>query len=75
MCNNACIFVAPISNIPCSTLFKEDMGALGLKVSTEVPSEVYALMDLYEQPTQARPSVQYIPVPYKEGGKEANSPK
>jgi len=54
-------------------LFKEDLEALGLNVSTEVPQEVYALMDLYEQPAQARPSVQYIPVPYKEGGKEANT--
>ena len=53
-------------------LFKEDLEALGLKVSTEVPPEVYALMDLYEQPAQARPSVQYIPMPYKETGKEAN---
>ncbi|HDD52600.1 MAG: hypothetical protein DRI92_06235 [Aquificota bacterium] len=56
-------------------LFKEDLEALGLKVSAEVPSEVYALMDLYDQPTQARPSVQYIPVPYKETGKEANASK
>ena len=54
-------------------LFKEDLEALGLKVSTEMPPEVYALMDLYEQPTQARPSVQYIPVPYKAPGKEANT--
>ena len=54
-------------------LFKEDLEALGLKVSTEMPPEVYALMDLYEQPTQARPSVQYIPVPYKAPGKEANA--
>ncbi len=54
-------------------LFKEDLEALGLKVSTEVPPEVYALMDLYEQPAQSRPSVQYIPVPYKEAGKEANA--
>ncbi len=48
-------------------LFKEDLEELGLKVSTEVPPEIYDLMDLYEQPVQARPSVQYIPVPYKEG--------
>lgn len=54
-------------------LFKEDLEALGLKVSTEMPPEVYALMDLYEQPTQARPSVQYIPVPYKAPGKEASA--
>ncbi len=49
-------------------LFKEDLEGLGLKVSTEVPAEIYDLMDLYEQPVQARPSVQYIPIPYKEEG-------
>ncbi len=37
---------------------------LGLKVSTEMPREVYQLMALYPQPGQRRPSVQYIPVPY-----------
>ncbi len=50
-------------------LFKEDLEELGLKVSTEVPPEVYDLMDLYDQPAQARPSVQYIPMPYKDEGK------
>jgi ClpP class serine protease len=40
---------------------------LGLKVSTEVPQEVYDLMDLYEQPVGSQPpSVQYIPVPYRQ---------
>ncbi len=37
---------------------------LGLPVSTEVPQEVYDLMNLYPQAAQRRPSVQYIPVPY-----------
>jgi len=42
----------------------------GLRVSTDVPPEVYELMALYPQPKQnAVPSVQYIPVPYK---KETN---
>ncbi len=40
---------------------------LGLNVSTDVPEEVYALMDLYPQP-QGTPSVQYIPVPYQRPG-------
>ncbi len=40
---------------------------LGLNVSTEVPKEVYALMDLYPQPA-GTPSVQYIPVPYQRPG-------
>ena len=40
---------------------------LGLNVITEVPEEVYALMELYEQPIGAQPpSVQYIPVPYRQ---------
>jgi ClpP class serine protease len=39
--------------------------ALGLTVRTEMPPDVYALMDLYPQPRQARPSVQFVPVPYR----------
>ncbi len=40
--------------------------SLGLNINTEVPQEVYALMELYDQPMGAQPpSVQYIPVPYK----------
>ncbi len=46
-------------------LMKRDLEALGLNVSTAVPKEVYALMDLYEQPMNLQSSVQYIPVPYK----------
>lgn len=38
---------------------------LGLPVSTEVPSEVYSLMALYPQAGRGRPSVQYIPIPYR----------
>ena len=40
---------------------------LGLKISTDVPEEVYALMDLYPQPA-GTPAVQYIPVPYQRPG-------
>ncbi len=39
--------------------------ALGFPVKKELPVEVYALMDLYPQPRQARPSVQFVPVPYR----------
>ena len=39
--------------------------ALGFPVRTEMPADVYALMDLYPQPRQARPSVQFVPVPYR----------
>ncbi|HEX6989273.1 MAG TPA: hypothetical protein VF282_07350, partial [Bacillota bacterium] len=38
---------------------------IGLPVKIGLPGEVYALMDLYPQPAQQRPSVQYIPVPYE----------
>lgn len=37
---------------------------LGLPVETRLPEDVYAVMDLYPQPRQARPAVQYVPVPY-----------
>ncbi|WP_027718140.1 SDH family Clp fold serine proteinase [Desulfovirgula thermocuniculi] len=42
----------------------EQLKELGLPVCTELPQEIYALMDLYPQPAQRRPSVQYIPLPY-----------
>jgi len=35
--------------------------ALGLPVSTEMPHEVYELMDLYPQSGEGRPSVIYVP--------------
>jgi ClpP class serine protease len=38
----------------------------GLKVSTNMPREIYSLMDLYPQPPQRRPSVQYIPLPQQD---------
>ena len=38
---------------------------LGMPVSIEVPEEVYDLMDLYPQTSQRRPSVQYVPMPYR----------
>lgn len=44
----------------------EHLKNLGLNVSTEVPEEVYALMELFPQPVGSQvPSVQYIPVPYR----------
>lgn len=36
----------------------------GLTISTDLPREIYQLMELYPQPAQRRPSVQYIPLPY-----------
>ena len=38
---------------------------LGLPVSEEMPKEIYALMDLYPQSGQRRPSVEFIPTPYR----------
>ena len=38
---------------------------LGLTVSTDMPAEVYELMQLYPQTSQRRPSVEYIPLPYR----------
>jgi len=37
---------------------------MNLKVRTDVPTEIYQLMNLYPQATARRPSVEYIPVPY-----------
>ena len=41
----------------------EEIGQLGLPVSTDMPAGVYEFMDLFPQPKQRVPSVQYIPVP------------
>lgn len=38
---------------------------LGLNVNTKMPEEIYALMQLYPQMQGLRPSVQYIPAPYR----------
>ncbi|HUX75916.1 MAG TPA: hypothetical protein VMY40_04670 [Anaerolineae bacterium] len=48
----------------------EEAKELGLPVSTEMPEVVYKLMTLYRQPGQRRPSVQYIPVPYRPAGEK-----
>jgi ClpP class serine protease len=53
----------------------EEARGLGLPVTTEVPEEVYNLMNLYPQTAQRRPSVEYIPTPYVprpsgDGGRE-----
>jgi len=43
----------------------EGAKALGLPVSAEVPNEVYEFMSLFPQPTRMRPSVEYVPLPYR----------
>ncbi len=42
----------------------EEARLLGLPVITEVPTEVYQLMNLFPQSGRGRPSVEYVPVPY-----------
>jgi hypothetical protein len=43
----------------------EDAEKLGLPVTPGLPKSIYYLMDLYPQPRGNRPTVQYIPMPYK----------
>jgi ClpP class serine protease len=38
---------------------------MGLPIAEDVPEEVYDLMDLYPQPGQRRPGVEFIPIPYR----------
>lgn len=42
-------------------------------ICNEMPLEVYELMELYPQPAQQRPSVQYIPLPYSNDKKSINT--
>ena len=42
----------------------EEVRRLGIPVKTEIPEEVYKLMELYPQPTAMRPSVEFVPTPY-----------
>jgi ClpP class serine protease len=46
-------------------IMAEEAKALGLPVSTEMPEEVYQFMGLFPQPTRTRPSVEYVPTPYR----------
>jgi ClpP class serine protease len=43
----------------------EQFQQLGISVSCMLPNEIHRLMELYPQPSQRRPSVQYVPLPYK----------
>lgn len=42
----------------------KELKEMGLKVSTNVPPEIYELMELYPQAKVARPGVEYLPYPY-----------
>lgn len=43
----------------------EEIKNLGISVRKDLPEEVYELMELYPQAGNRRPSVQFIPIPYK----------
>jgi len=43
----------------------EEARGLGLKISSDVPAEIYQLMGLFPQAFARRPSVEYIPLPYR----------
>ena len=43
----------------------EELHRLGLPIDTEMPREIYDYMNLFPQPQAGRPSVQYIPLPYR----------
>jgi ClpP class serine protease len=47
-----------------SPIHAEEARSLGLKVSTDMPLTVHALMALHPQAQGGKPNVQYVPVPY-----------
>jgi ClpP class serine protease len=47
-------------------IMPEEAKSLGLPLSTEMSDEVYEFMSLFPQPTRTRPSVEYVPVPYRQ---------
>ena len=60
--------------IGCFPFTIEVLGEFGLPVKTDLPVEVYELMDLYPQVPGQRPSVQYVPIPYRDPGSRESSP-
>ena len=43
---------------------------LGLDIDTNVPEEVYTLMELYKQPVKQRGTVEFMPYPVKQEGRD-----
>ena len=43
----------------------DELKQMGLAVNNDIPDMIYELMELYPQPVQRMPSVQYIPFPYE----------
>lgn len=52
----------------------EEAQGLGLPVNNLLPDSMYKLMDLYQQPS-SKPSVLYIPLPYKDKSSNNNNNK
>ena len=48
----------------------EEAKALGLPVSDAVTEPIYELMNLYPRRSQRRPSVEFIPTPYRTKGRD-----
>lgn len=46
----------------------DEARSLGLPVSDAMPKEIYELMDLYPQAGPRRPSVEFVPAPYRPPG-------
>jgi ClpP class serine protease len=44
----------------------EALAEIGLPVSNDLPADAFELMELYPQLGRQRPSVQYVPMPYRE---------
>lgn len=53
----------------------EDASELGLPITVGLPKDIYQLMELYPQPQGGRPSVQYIPMPYRPNPALPGEPK
>ena len=45
----------------------EEAKKLGLRVSADMPQEIYQLMSLYPQPVRRQPTVEYLPIPRHKG--------
>jgi len=50
----------------------EEATQLGLPINTQMPETIYELMNLYRQSGERRPSVQYVPTPYRRTPKDEN---
>ncbi|RMF48681.1 MAG: hypothetical protein D6755_03420 [Anaerolineae bacterium] len=56
-------------------IMAEEAASLGLPVRTDMPQEIYQLMNLFPQTAQRRPSVAYIPMPYQPQKRATNGKK